>query len=257
MKKLLLGAAAALAIAAPSVASAQSAYIDLGYQSTEVDLGGVSGDGDGWTLGGAAAWGGNGGLGFQVDGVFGTSEVDGGDDATSINVGGHVFTRNDNFLFGGFASYGDVDADAAGDFSFWTVGAEGQLYLSRTTLDGSISYSDAEDVDSELIAGDVGLTHFFTDNFSAGANLGFGTVDDGIDEADVVSYGVGAEWQFASAPISIFGGWQHAEIDDFDADADTLGVGVRWNFGGSLFERNRSGASLARGGGLGRYAGLL
>ncbi len=37
MKRLLLGAAAALAIAAPGVASAQSGFVDLGYSSTDVD----------------------------------------------------------------------------------------------------------------------------------------------------------------------------------------------------------------------------
>jgi len=87
--------------------------------------------------------------------------------------------------------------------------------------------------------------------------VGFGNIDDGTDDADLVTYGIGAEYQLASLPISIFGGWQHAEIDDIDSDADTLGIGVRYNFGGSLFERNRSGASLARGGGLGRFGGLL
>lgn len=257
MKNFLMGAVAAFALAAPGVAHAQSAYVDLGYQSSEVDIGGVSGDGDGWTLGGAAAWGGDNALGFQVDGAVSTSEADGGGDADSFNVGGHVFTRNESFLVGGFVNYGDVDADGAGDFDFWTVGAEGQLYMQRTTLDGALSYSEADDADAELTAADVGLTHFFTDNFSAGANVGFGNVDSGVGDADVVSYGVGAEWQFAALPISVFGGWQHAEVDDIDSDSDTLGVGVRYNFGGSLFERNRSGASLSRGGGLGRFAGLL
>ena len=58
-------------------------------------------------------------------------------------------------------------------------------------------------------------------------------------------------------PISIYGGWNHFDLDDFDTEADTLSVGVRYNWGGSLFERNRNGASLARGGGIGRFGGLL
>ncbi len=257
MKKFLMGAAAALAIAAPGVAAAQSAYVDLGYQSTEAEVAGIEGDGDGWTLGGAAAFGGNGSLGVQVDGLFSQSEADGGGEADVWNLGGHVFSRHDGGLIGGFVNLGNADIDGAGDFDFWTVGAEGQLYLSRGTIDGALSYSEGDDVDSSLTALDLGYTHFVTDNFSLGANLGFGQIDDGTDDADLVSYGVGGEFQFASLPISIFGGWQHAEIDDADADADSLGVGVRYNWGGSLFERNRSGASLARGGGLGRFAGLL
>jgi hypothetical protein len=257
MKKFLLGAAAALAISAPGVAAAQSAYVDLGYQSTEADIAGVEGDGDGWTLGGAAAWGGNGSLGFQVDGLVSSAEADGGGDVDSWNLGGHVFGRSNGGLIGGFVNFGNVDIDGAGDFDVWTVGAEGQMYLSRGTLDGSLSYSEGEDIDASLTAANLGYTHFVTDNFSFGGNVGFGQIDDGTDDADLVTYGIGAEWQLAAAPISIFGGWQHSEIDDIDSDADTLGIGVRYNFGGSLFERNRSGASLARGGGLGRFAGLL
>jgi hypothetical protein len=257
MKKFLLGAAAALAISAPGVAAAQSGYVDLGYQSTEVDVGGVSGDGDGWTVGGAAAWGGAGSLGVQVDGLISSAEADGGGDAQIWNLGGHLFSRSEGGLIGGFVNYGNADIDGGGDFDFWTVGVEGQLYMSRSTIDGALSYSEGDDVDSSLTAVDLGFTHFVTDNFSLGANVGLGQVDDGTDDADLMTYGVGGEFQFASAPISIFAGWQHAEIDDADADADSLGVGVRWNFGGTLFERNRSGASLARGGGLGRFAGLL
>jgi hypothetical protein len=257
MKKFLLGAAAALAMTAPGVASAQSAYVDLGYQTSESDIGGTSGDADGWTLGGAAAWGGQNSVGFQVDGLISSAEADGGGDADAWNVGGHLFTRNDSFLFGGFANYGNVDVDGAADFDFWTVGLEGQYYFSRTTLDGSLSFSEGDDADAELTAVDLGLTHFATDNFSFGGGLGFGSIDDGTDNADVLTYGLGAEYQFTSFPISVFGGWQHAEIDDIDADSDTLGIGVRYNFSGSLFERNRSGASLSRGGGLGRFGGLL
>lgn len=257
MKKFLLGAAAALAITAPGVAAAQSAYIDLGYQSTEADIAGVEADGDSWTLGGAGAWGGNNSLGFQVDGLVSQSEADGGGDVDSYNLGGHLFGRSDGGLVGGFVNYGNVDIEGLGDFDVWTAGVEGQLYLSRGTIDGAVSYSEGEDIDASLTAVDAGYTHFITDNFSLGGNVGFGQLDDGVDDGDLVSYGVGAEYQLAAAPISIFGGWQHSELDDADADADTLGIGVRYNFGGTLLDRNRNGASLSRGGGLGRFAGLL
>src|SRR5690606_21376358 len=81
MRNYLLGAAALLAFAAPGIASAQtaSAYVDASYQSTEVDTPLGDDDGDGWAVGGAAAFGGDRSLGFQVDGQFGTSEFDSGD----------------------------------------------------------------------------------------------------------------------------------------------------------------------------------
>lgn len=257
MRKYLLGAAALLAFAAPGVASAQSGYVDVAYQSAEADIGGVGGDADGWTIGGATAWGGDGALGVQLDALYGDSEADGGGDATSWNVGGHLFTRNSSYLFGGFANYGNVDIDGAGDTDFWSVGLEGQFYMARTTLDGAVSYSEADDADAELTAVDAGITHFVTDNFSIGGNVGFGNIDTTGGDADVTSFGVGAEWQFATVPVSLFGGYQRSEIDDIDADADVFNIGVRYNWGGTLFERNRSGASLARGGGLGRFGSLV
>jgi hypothetical protein len=252
MKKFLLGAAAALAIAAPGAAAAQSGYVDLGYASTEAEVGGLDVEGDGWQLGGAAAWDGQGTVGVQLDAAVGEAE-----DVSNYSIGGHLFSRSDSYLFGGFANYGNVDPDGGADFDLWTVGFETQWYMNRTTLDGALSYSEAEDADATLTALDLGLTHFATDNLSFGGNVGVGELELlGVD-ADALSYGLGAEWQFASAPVSVFGGWQHADIDDFNSDADTLSIGVRYNWGGSLFERNRSGASLTRGGGLGRYGGLL
>ena len=253
MKKFLLGAVAALAIAAPGVASAQNAYVDLGYSSSEGDVAGIDVEGDGWTLGGAAAFGGNGGLGTQFDATIGESE-----DTSTWNVGGHLFTRSDTYLFGAFANYGAVEPDGAGgDYNAWTLGLEGQWYASRTTFDWSVAYSDAEDLDATFTGADVGVTHFVTDNVSFGGGIGFGTVDVASFDTNTLTYGLGAEYQFASLPISIYGGWNHFDLDDFDTDGDTLSVGVRYNFGGTLLERNRSGASLGRGGGIGRFGGLL
>jgi len=255
MKKLLLGAAAALAIAAPSVAAAQSGYVDLSYQTSDGDVNGVDTDGEGWSAGGATAWGGNGSLGVQLDGVYSSA-----DDVSAWNLGAHLFSRNDSHLFGGFVNFGNTDIDTAGDYDSWSAGLEGQIYLARTTIDGALTYSEADDLDATFTAADVGATHFVTDNFSIGGGVGFGNVETtmiGSVESDVLTYGLGAEWGFASAPISIYGGWQHIDLEDFDTETDTLSIGVRYNWGGSLFERNRSGASLARGGGLGRFAGLL
>ena len=129
---------------------------------------------------------------------------------------------------------------------------------SAPALSSAQSQEQGDDIDAEFTGLDLGATHFLTDNFSFGGNVGFGNIEGSGVDADTSTYGLGAEYQFASAPISIFGGWQHIELDDADADADTLGLGVRYNFGGTtLLERNRSGASLSRGGGLGRFAGLL
>ena len=48
-------------------------------------------------------------------------------------------------------------------------------------------------------------------------------------------------------PWSITGGYDHAELSDIDADADTFKIGVRYSFGGDLKARDRSGADLGLG----------
>lgn len=248
MKKFLLGAAAAVAIAAPGVASAQSGYADLSYSTTSIST--STPDVDAWTVGGAYAWGGNGSLGFQLDGVVANHEYDSGPDVDTYNVGGHLFTRNESHLFGGFIGLGGADFGPF-NYDYYSVGLEGAYYMSRTTLSGVLAYSDSDDLNSDATTLDVGLTHFVTDNFSFGGNVGFGEVAD----LDLISYGVNAEYQFSGAPISIFGGYNVNDYDSFDAD--TLSVGVRWNFGGTLFDRDRSGASLSRNTGLGRLGAIL
>lgn len=255
MRKFLFGAAALLA-AAPGVAMAQTGYVDLSYQNSNVEVGPFEGEGDGWTAGGATAFD-LGGLGAQIDGQIGNFEADGGGDTDVWNVGGHLFSRQSAGLIGGFVSYGNIDVGAA-DAGFWTVGVEGQYYLQRTTLNGAVSYSEGDDdLDANLTAVDLGLKHFVTDNFSLDGGIGFGNIEGGGGDVDAMTLGFGGEYQFAAMPISLFGGYNRAEIDDIDTTSDTFNIGVRYNWGGSLFDRDRSGANLGRGGGLGRYAGIL
>lgn len=255
MRSLIIGAAAFLAVAAPGIAMAQTGYADASYASSSVDTGAGDDDADGWAVGGAVAFDAY-ALGVQLDASVGSTDADGGGESDEWNVGGHLFTRNADYLVGGFVNFGNVDADAGGDSDYWTVGAEGQYYLDRTTLNASVSYTEAEDADLEVTAVDLGATYFFTDNFSVDGGVGFANLEGGGDDADSISAGVGAEYQFAALPISVFGGYAHSEVDDLDLDSDTLSVGVRYNWGGTLFDRNRSGASLARGG-AGRFLGLI
>ncbi len=249
MKKFLFGAAAALAIVAPGAALAQSGYAEVGYAST--DVGGN--DIDTWQFGGAAAWGGNGSMGFQLDGAYGSHEYGGvGAEADTYNLTGHIFGRNDNHMVGAFVGFGNTEFGGAFDYGYWTLGVEGAYYMARTTLSGVVAYSDSDDLDAQMTSADAALTHFVTDNFSIGGGLGFGDIEGG---SEFTSYGVGGEFQFTGAPISIYGGYN---VTDFDgSDVDVLSIGARWNFGGSLFDRDRNGASLVRNAGFARIGAVL
>lgn len=234
MKKCTLLGAALIALAASAgAAQAQQGSVGVSYQST--DFGG--GDIDTTTVSGSVLLGEN----VQINGRY--SNLDGGGgDIDAWGVDAFLFTRNNNFGYGAFAGFStldDIDVDE------WSIGGFGQLYTGNANWTLQLGYSDTE--------GDVRVIHldgegrfFLTENFSVQANLGYGDLDtDFGGSTDYWTGGLGAEWLIPGTPFSINGGWQRIEVDGFDAD--TLGVGVRWHFGGgSLLERSRSGASLRR-----------
>ncbi|MGD9816605.1 MAG: hypothetical protein AB7Q23_17350 [Hyphomonadaceae bacterium] len=231
MKKIILGAAAAMAIAAPGTALAQSGYAGLSYQSTDTS----GSDIETTSLSGAALLGEH----FQLNGRF--SSIESAGDGDAFDVDAFVFSRGAGGAFGGFVGFGSVDLGPS--FDEWSVGAFGQWYSARTTYTAQLGYSDT-DGDIQVTHLDGEARHFVTDNFSLQGNIGLGQVEFSGSDGDYWSAGVGAEFQFSSAPVSIYGGWQH--IDDDGGEFDTLGVGIRYNWGGTLFERNRSGASMQR-----------
>lgn len=237
MRKSILFGVAAAALAAAGAAHAQSGYVGLSYQNTDV---GGGGDLDTTSVSGSVLLSDN----VQVDGRYGSIDASGGS-GDYWGLTGHLFTRSETGLFGGYLGYDTVDLGGSSNADEWSAGVEGQYYTGRTTWTGALGYADTE--------GDVSVTHldgearhFVTDNFSLQGNLGYGNVNfDGGGDDDYVSYGIGAEYQLSTAPVSFYGGLQRVDLDG--GDIDSIGAGVRWNFGGqSLFERNRSGASLSR-----------
>ncbi|PZO51197.1 MAG: hypothetical protein DCF16_11670 [Alphaproteobacteria bacterium] len=73
--------------------------------------------------------------------------------------------------------------------------------------------------------------------------------------SDATSIGINGEYQFAAMPISVYGGYSTTDFDG--VDAETLSIGVRHNFGGTLFDRDRSGAGLVRNAGFGRLGAIF
>lgn len=240
MRKLFLGAAAAVAMMSPSVAHAADGYLELGYNNADVTVDDV----DTINFGGAVNFD-LGGLEAQANAGYGRIDV-GGTNYT-LNTGAlHLFKRNDNYLIGGFFQVEDGFAILG---SVYDVGVEGQVYIDRLTLDAGLSYTDFDTFEESGSTVRAGATYFFTDNLSLGAN---GRMVD-IDGDDVTTYGVNAEWRPVSSGFSVFGGYRQTdESFVFGGDEiDTWSIGFRFNLGNdSLIERNRSGASLPTGGTL-------
>jgi len=244
MKKFLFASAMAAATLAAAPAFAGNGYIGAGAAHTEVEAGGLEGDGNAFIVNGAGVTALSPDWGLQFDGAVSFNDSDDIDDETAFDGGLHLFKGSASHRAGGF-----VGVSTSDDVTTWNVGAEGQIFLTNVVLDGAIGYFDVDDIEVDGWGGRAGATVFPNDNFSIGGGLSLANADSPLGDIDSWTAGVGTEFQLSSAPISFSAGYSHSEIDDFDLDADTVTVGVKYNFGGgSLKDRATTGAGL---GGLG------
>ncbi len=233
MRNWIIGAAALLAVAAPGVAAAQTGYVGLVYANTDVD---GSDETDAWGAEGAVAFSGSGSIVFEVDASI--IEPEEGDTGSALV--GHVYSRNDSHLFGGFIGVAD-----ASDSTTWFVGAEANKYFENWTLAGAVAYGNNDDANADGWGVNAEARVFINDNFRLQGSVGWATIDSDLGDDDALTFGAGGEYQFASVPVSVALGYAHSEFDEADFEADTVSVGVRWNWGGTLRDRDRSGASQA------------
>jgi hypothetical protein len=153
---------------------------------------------------------------------------------------------------GGFVSAGDAGPSA----TLWTVGGEVQKYFDKATLTGAVSYGNINEFDADIwsVGGDAG--YYIMPNLRVNGSVAFSSIEAGGDSVDAYGYGVAGEYQIASTPMSVYASWDRTTVDDFDVDLDTLSIGLRFNFGGDLQQRERAGANLTRsvGGAAGIFA---
>ena len=233
MRTWIIGAAALLAVAAaPGVASAASGYVGLNYSNTDVDNGGSN---NAWGAEGSVVFSGSSQISFELDGAIAN-----GDDTDTVTAGtAHVFTRNDSYLFGGF-----VGASHSDDSTTWSAGLEANKYFENWTLAGAIAYANNNDADVDGWGVNAQARFFPTDNFRLQGNVGWAQVNlPGGDDDNAWTAGVGAEYQLEAMPISIGATYNHVEFNDADVSANVWGVTLRYNWGGSLRDRDRNGAS--------------
>jgi hypothetical protein len=215
MRNWIIGAAALLAVAAPGVAAAQTGYVGAVYADSETN----NFDSEAYGVEGAVAFSGSGSIVFEVN----ASILD-----------------NDSHLFGGFVGIAD-----ANDSTTWTAGLEASKFYDRWTLAGAVAYGNNDDANVDGYGVNVEARVFPTDNFRLSGNIGWANVDAGAADDDAFTYGVGGEYQFAALPISIAAGYNRTEFDNSNVESDAVTVAVRYNWGGSLFDRDRNGASQA------------
>ncbi|MFZ5721060.1 MAG: outer membrane beta-barrel protein [Pseudomonadota bacterium] len=242
MKKNLFAAAAVVAFLGSAVAAnAQTVgHVGANYGRTDVDVLGLDGDTDAYQLEGAVRFD-AGALGMQLDGAVTHYDGDGGDD-TSFGATAHLNTKIGDSLIGGFAG-----VEASDDLQVWGLGVEGQANLApSTSLYGQAGYGNVDDLlDADIWAVRGEVRHFFTDNFRLTGSLGYSNIDvKAASSVDTWNAGLEAEYQFADTPFSVVAGYDHFDADDIDTNADTFRIGFRYTFGGTLKDRDQSGASL-------------
>jgi len=233
MKKFLAGAAAAAAVLAPAMASAETTgVLGLQYTSSEID----DFDFDTLSLEGALAHDFSNGTFVQFDASSGSMDVGGADISTSY-AAAHFGVRNENYAFAGFVSFDEfVSLSGIG------VGVEGQYYLPNMVFTGTLANISFDDpIDENSTGASIDGTYFFTPNLSLTGALTF--TDDKLYGDDVTVWGIGGEYRFASNPVSIELGYRQADVFDEDATAWTIGLNI--DLGAeTLYDRATSGVSL-------------
>lgn len=247
--KILAAAVAAVALTAGAAqAETDTSVIALGHvdwAQTDTNFG--DDDQTNGGVSGAVAWAISGNWGAQVDADY--TFVDEGDDVLSGTA--HVFHRTAAGLVGGFIGAAKVDDDTAVG-----GGVELEHYADAWTVGGSLTYATVDDTDVDVWALQGHLRHYYSENLRGEVDLGYGNVDNGVNDDSVWQVGVGGAYQFASAPVSIGARLGYASFDDADVDVTSLSVSVGYTFTGeSLQQRDRTGAS--QNGILGNLVGLF
>jgi len=240
MKKLMLGAAAAVAIVAPSAAFADtSGYIDAGYEASEYDGGGEF---DALHLGGAIAHDLSNGWGVQADARSVNQEWDGSSSDDSHGYAAvHAYTNAGSWDFAGFVGLVEYYGDSGK-----MIGAETRTAFGNISLSGSLGYADFENGGSDYSATDLRVNgaYFFSPNLALTAGVGH-TDWESVFDSDALNLSIGGAYQLASG-IALTGEYVNTDGDGFfsDWEIDSFRLGVRFNInGGDLQNVTNNGAS--------------
>jgi len=240
MKSIFLASAAAAALfAAPAMAQQAIGSVGVTYNHSEFDVAGSDAELDGATIDGVVATPafGDWTVTFNASGVYADTDFS---DETSLNGGVHLTKAVEDMRFGGFVSAAELPAGQ----NLMTFGAEGQKYFDRATLTGVVSYGTVLDADIWTVGGDAAF--YATPALRLNVGASYTDLDLLGASTDSWSAGVGAEYQFAATPYSVYAAYDRSEIEDADLTVDGFQLGLRYSFGGDLQSRDRAGGNLGR-----------
>lgn len=256
MKTLFLATAAVAALAAaPAFAQDSVGSIGVAYNNAKFDIGGSDVTAENGSIDAAIAIPVTEAWTVTLDGTFAYNNASQSANEDNSNINGtiHASTKVNGFRVGGFAGGQQV-----ADETLWSFGAEGQAYLDKMTLTGTVAYDtiDGVDIDAWTVGADA--AYFITPAFRVNGGLNWSTIDGGGDNVDTWGANVGGEYQIANTPISVTANYGYSELNDIDLSVNTITVGFRYSFGGDLQTRSRAGADLGRTAvGVGAIAGVF
>jgi len=235
MKKILVGAAAAAALIAPGVASADTiGAIDYTYETTDYESGSEF---DAYSLGAGIATDISHGLRLQADGRTTLQDWDGSSgDYSHSYAAAHLSGDLGGFNVGAFAGMLSYYDDGG-----TVYGVEGRRAFGNLSLDASIAFSEFGDNNYDGTHYAIGGSYFFSQNLSVNAGYNVSEIDSGTDY-DIDELSIGAGYQFANN-IELFGNYVTGDVDyGFgDNETETLQLGVRLNIGGGTLQDNTNG----------------
>ena len=234
MKKLVLGAAAAAALLAPAVASAETNAV-VGIDFNRVDFEGL-GDANVYGVNGAFNHDFASGWQIQMDGA--ADRFDGGGCCVNQNYAAvHYGMRTDQYSFAGF-----VGLQSFSIFSGVDVGVEGQMHFANASLGGSVAYIDFGDIDINATHVNLDGEYYFTPNFSVNAGAAYTNLDGFGGNTDYWTWNLGGEYRFDNSPFSVTLGYRQSDFDGGNVDAWTIGLTLDLGTG-SLQDRRVHGPS--------------
>lgn len=242
MYRTILAASAALVMGWAGQAAAQTGHVGLAYSRANMSMDSV-GDANAniGTVEGSVVLPITAPVTLSLDGALQNFDGEDGFSTTTENATGHAdFHVGDNAFVGGF-----LGVNHAEDFTLWGGGVEGQYTGQEGGVVAQIGYGQSDDLDNVDFWGERVEGRFYgADNMRFTANLGAMQLSGNGDSTNMWNVGVTGEYQFSTAPISVWAGYERNAWDDADLTADTFSVGVRYNFGGSLRDRDAAGANM-------------